>query len=788
MRSAPARDLVRLIKDVARRAISYCSADRSHLLVRERGHPPLHAAAGAVRSGDGDLQEVAIRAEQQGRPVRQKTLLAVPFRVRPTFTGALCLERRNPPFARSDLERVRFLLDFATTALENVALRSQVLTDRLTGLCTPDYFRKVLEREMTFSRKNDGRLALILLDIDNFSELNRTKGRKAADAVLSEVARRTARTLQAAGDATAHRLDLWLETQIGRFGGDEFAIQIPGISRDTAMELTQQLLKSLREAHVDCEGEPISISATAGIAVAPEDAETAEKLLIKAYHALYVAKVNGKDQAWTYGIEPGGQGARLPGGEELMQTPRGRRLASLLVNISQEDRAPGDLIRKTLRRIVEAIPARRARFVLFDAASRPIVLSAHGHTGKPEPPPTEKKFAPECIRVVLEAQSRTVGVLELEAGEHPFGPEEYGLIRMFAVSAGPVLLRAQSLHEARERLEQLEDLLRRGPAAERQQRSLGRIVACSRPMQDLLALIEKVAAVEYPVIISGETGAGKELVAKAIHHASRRRSGPFVPINCAAVSETLMESELFGHEKGAFTGADRSRPGLFQSSAGGTLLLDEIEEMPNAMQRKLLRVLEENRVRPVGAKDSVPVDVRILASANRPVQDLVREGKLREDLYYRLSTFILEVPPLRERQEDIPGICEALLEEIARESNGPARSLSPTALRILVHYPWPGNVRELRNELRKAYVLCNGYRITDEHLSETLKAPRSVEAVGTYARALREFERSFLLRSMQAFEWNISKAARCLGLARNTLKSKLRSYHLKPPPDRRPGS
>jgi transcriptional regulator with PAS, ATPase and Fis domain len=314
--------------------------------------------------------------------------------------------------------------------------------------------------------------------------------------------------------------------------------------------------------------------------------------------------------------------------------------------------------------------------------------------------------------------------------------------------------------------------------------TFGNIIGRSKPMMDVFALMEKVCSVDYPVIVEGETGTGKELVAKSIHFNSRRKDRPFIPINCAAISETILESELFGHVKGAFTGADEYKAGLFELANGGTLFLDEIEEMSPTLQRKLLRVLEDRNVRPVGAKDVISVDVRVIASTNQSVKELLAKEKLREDLYYRLATFTIYLPPLRERAEDIPLICEHLLNEISREVNGPKKTLDPDALGVLMRHPWPGNIRELRNELRKAYVLSPTDRLSPAHFSPHVNPSELTPAYeGDYARAIQQFERSMILQALEHHKGNLTHAAQALGLARNTLKAKMKQYGIRAVPN-----
>ncbi len=251
--------------------------------------------------------------------------------------------------------------------------------------------------------------------------------------------------------------------------------------------------------------------------------------------------------------------------------------------------------------------------------------------------------------------------------------------------------------------------------------ALGRLVGHSKKMRQLMSLINLVAPSAAPVLITGESGTGKEVVARTIHELSPYRSNSFVAVNCAAIPESLIESELFGHEKGAFTGAFESRMGCFELAQGGTLLLDEIGEMPLTAQAKLLRVLEDSKVRRLGARNETAVSARVLASTNREPEEAVRSGSLRSDLYYRLNVVHISMPPLREHLEDLELLASSLVEELCQKHERRTKAIDPEALRLMHEYPWPGNVRELRNVLERAVVTCAGDTITAENLSNPVR-------------------------------------------------------------------
>jgi len=308
-----------------------------------------------------------------------------------------------------------------------------------------------------------------------------------------------------------------------------------------------------------------------------------------------------------------------------------------------------------------------------------------------------------------------------------------------------------------------------------------RIIGRSPTMAKLLDTVSQVAPSEATVLITGESGTGKELIAAAIHFNSSRRDGPFVQLNCAAITETLLESELFGHEKGAFTGAER-REGRFHQADGGSLFLDEVSEMPLSMQVKLLRVLQEREFTRVGGDAPVRVDVRLIAATNRHLPDLIAAGKFRDDLYYRLNVVGLSVPPLRERREDIPLLVQHFLETFAQRNRKPIKGVTPQAMDGLIRRSWPGNVRELMNAVERAVVLARTDYLPAEDfaLLPSEEAPREQPVLSPAAAAeslaLDEIEKTTILRALESAGGNKSEAARRLGITRRTLHKKLKAY------------
>ena len=304
------------------------------------------------------------------------------------------------------------------------------------------------------------------------------------------------------------------------------------------------------------------------------------------------------------------------------------------------------------------------------------------------------------------------------------------------------------------------------------------IIGTSPPMLELLEMITFVAPTEATVLIYGESGTGKELVAEALHHNSLRREGPFVKVNCAALAESLLESELFGHEKGAFTGADRRREGKFVQADGGTLFLDEIGETTQAMQVKLLRVLQEQELQRVGGEETINIDVRIIAATNRDLEEEVRRGNFREDLYYRLNVVMLSVPPLRERGEDIPLLVRHFADFFAQKNRRRLEGITPECMDLLCRYPWPGNVRELENAVERGIILMRGEQLTEKSLPLTIQkmAGEPELAGGNRPASLFEVEKETIIQTLDETKGNKSEAARRLGITRKTLQNKLQKY------------
>jgi DNA-binding NtrC family response regulator len=376
--------------------------------------------------------------------------------------------------------------------------------------------------------------------------------------------------------------------------------------------------------------------------------------------------------------------------------------------------------------------------------------------------------------VLLTAQgSIQVAVDAMKLGAYDFLQKPVDAARLRAILANATRQRetAIELEVARRRL--------------RESGVLGSMVGSSKIMRDIFALIEQIAPSNVSVLITGESGTGKELVARTLHDLSPRKPRPFVAVNCAAIPETLIESEIFGHEKGSFTGAVERRAGCFELASGGTLLLDELGEMPVATQAKLLRVLEERKLRRLGARSEQDVDVRVLAATNRDPKDAVSRGELRSDLYYRLNVFHIDLPPLRDHLDDLPAMAEAMVHEMNQKHGRKVVGVGPSIMERMMTYNWPGNARELRNNIERAVILCpDGAPLDAAHLppgfgkGQTQSASvfdASVVAVRV-GTTVDQAERLLILRTLESTGQNKTRAAEILGVSLKTLHNKLKEY------------
>jgi len=382
---------------------------------------------------------------------------------------------------------------------------------------------------------------------------------------------------------------------------------------------------------------------------------------------------------------------------------------------------------------------------------------------------TLREEQPDCPVVMVTGRgSVDVAVQAIKEGAYDFIEKPLDAAKLKVIIAR-ALEKKQTLHEVQVLKRRLGDLSTGRPTD---------FVGVSPAMRKVTDLVGKVAPSKAPVVITGESGTGKEVVARAAHNLSPRRDKAFIAINCSAIPATLIESEIFGYEKGAFTGADNRRLGCFELADGGTLFLDEIGELPLELQTKFLRVIEEERLRRLGGKSEIEVDVRVLCATNRDLKEEIKAGRFREDLYFRLNVFHVVLPPLRDRREDVPLLVQHFVEKFNNESGKKVSGVSPDAMGVLQGYAWPGNIRELRNTVERAVILCDGDVITREQLPAEISGAHEETTVLRLPLGLplKEIEKEYILSSLQRMNHNKSRTAQILGISEKTLYNKLNRY------------
>ena len=380
-----------------------------------------------------------------------------------------------------------------------------------------------------------------------------------------------------------------------------------------------------------------------------------------------------------------------------------------------------------------------------------------------------KEIDPEIKVVVMTGdQERETSLRAIDNGAYDYFSKPFDLEEMKIVVKRALYI--QSLEQENQRLRQ--ELAREA--------QFDNILGKSDKMKSVFEMIRLVAQSDCTVLIRGDSGTGKELVATTIHHNGPRRDKPFIPVNCAAIPETLLESELFGYEKGAFTDATKAKPGKFELASNGTIFLDEIADMSLAMQAKMLRVLQERTFERLGGTRSLTADVRLISATNKKLEELVRKGSFREDLYYRLNVVSLQLPSLREKKEDIHLLVDHFLRRFSRLNQKGIKQASSQALNLLINYGWPGNVRELENVIERAVVLATGHTIFPRHLPSHLHEENTL----TFSFAdvsLEQREKEFIEKILHTTKWNQSKAAEKLGIHRNTLRWKIKKFGISRP-------
>ena len=799
------------------------------------------AAEGVDRESvleDPRLSQLCEQAAEAGRPVAvegipagpalpraggQQNLVVVPIRLllrtppdvdreRRRFTpdallkplGVLLLA--SPPGPGLDparLQALTALADHVGEVLTNARLYHEATHDPLTDLYRRTELEQHLSVELAIARHTDQPLALLMVDIDNLSRINQQHGRQRGDKIISRVARLVR--------AQVRELDACV-----RYGGEEFAVVLPGTDPEGAQAAAEKIRAAV-ESYPGFGG-TVKVTTCVGAAVFPHHAERQGELLRKADQTLFMAKQEGGNRAllWHRRIPRHAlRSDKLIGiitGNHAKDYRNVMMLLDMMVQLSSSER--GVLYLENEGRLeVElaqdaggsSIEVSDVPEVVLERVRRqgiPVAVLGEGDEGEGEDlvEACRRAGRERVICLPLQIKGRQIGCMYFDADTAEEEFEESDLIFMQALARelGNAIDNARLYRENVEQKRALEDLTAQlaqkvqAQATEiaSMERNLNqlqlrfnydKIVGKSEAMQRVFKLLDRITDTDVPVLITGETGTGKELVARSLHVNGPRRDGPFVSLNCSTVTESLMESELFGHVKGSFTGADRDKKGLFEEAHGGTIFLDEVQDMSQSMQRELLRVLQEGEIRRVGGKDIIHVDVRVVSATNRDLREMVNQGEFRQDLFYRLNVVALDLPPLRDRKEDIPLIVERLLEDVTTVDGRPIK-IEQDALRAIMRYDWPGNIRELQNQIEKMGLLMEGDVIRAEHVrlegdGQPLAGVSRLFDMD-YGEAKQAFAREYLKSVLARNGGNVTRASGEAGIVRSSFHKMMRKHNI----------
>jgi len=728
----------------------------------------------------------------------------------------------SPPGKRlsaGEIDALESLANHTGEALLNARLYRLTSRDELTDLYRRQELEKHLSVESTIARHTDKPLTLLMIDIDGMTGLNQRFGRRRGDRVISRVARLVR--------AQVRDLDACI-----RYGCDEFAVVLPGTDPEGAMGIAEKIRRAVEDYRGF--GDGIRVTVSVGLAVFPYHAQRVSELMRKADQTLFKAKQEEGNKTLTWhrqiprhalrsdkliGILTGNQAKDYRNVMLLLDTvvvvnsllERRQVLGTLLdmmIQLSESERGllyleqDGDLLLEVGQNAMgEAVKAQGVSKAVVERVHQGQVPVAILDIDDEQSELVESCRGLGLERVIclpLSIKGKQIGCMYFDStrAAHDFEESDLIFMRALARELGNAIENARLYQENLEQKRSLEELtaklaqkvqaqaneiadMERNLSQFKARFNYDRIVGSSEAMRQVFRFLDRITDSDVAVLIMGETGTGKELIARSLHMNGPRREHPFVSVNCGAITETLMESELFGHVRGAFTGADRDKQGFFEQADGGTIFLDEVEDMSQGMQRELLRVLQEGEIRRVGGKDIVKVDVRVISACNRDLAAMVKSGEFRQDLFYRLNVVSIELPPLRDRKEDIPLLVESFLDEIA-EAEGRRFRISKGAMRALLRYDWPGNVRELQSFLRKKVLLVEGDVLEEDdvQLDDRAQVSHGISKLFEfqYSDAKTTFAREYLKSVLSRNGGNVTRASAEAGIVRSSFHKMMRKH------------
>ena len=802
-----ARDSEARARALAERGATYVAMKALALA----GHD-LRDAASEIRGVWASLPE-DLREDYQSRPLVKEVS-------RTAAELAELLERNMPAESEASAPAAPPLPPTATPSTPDVTPDAQAgqgvqlesLRDPLTNLFNHTFFTAQLETEIKRAMRHSRPLALLKVNVDRFKLVRELYGAKTGKRVIQEVAQLLLR----------HVRDVDI---VARYFGDEFEILLPDTEQRGALLTAERIREAVEGFRFEHDQERVELTLSMGVAVFPHDAKDRDSIICRADEALYHARSRGSNSVFSFGANDedvlGESNAELRELDQLMLTREGRTILSMVQRLVNQELDIDHVIELVTGMVVEATRGERG-FIMLKGGQDGEFRFRHGRNiddkviNSPELKISNgiAKEVAETGRAIhvsealedgrfkdfksvmdlnlrsilcapIKQDDEVLGVIYVDHNQvaRNFTQEDLNFLEAIADRVAIPLHNSKKLRETEDRLAMAEARLRSQSAQLQTKYAYDTIVGRSEEMQRVFKLLDRIVETTHSVVIHGESGTGKELIARAIHYNGPRKNKPFVAENCAALSETLLEAELFGHVKGAFTGADRDSKGLFELANGGTLFLDEIGDMSERMQKKLLRVLQEGEVRPVGGKRVFHVDVRIISASNKDLKKLVQERKFREDLYYRLNVITVNLPPLRERNEDVVLLVEHFLAQHAEA--GSPRRLDRETMQFLISYEWPGNVRELENEVNRLVAM------SDDVASPDLLSPKIREGSKTVTKetegltryigrplkdAEYEFMRELITHTLDQTNWHRTKAAKLLKVPTSTLFNKMKKY------------